>query len=196
MCFEKASQIYDLLVLDVNETEESSAIQAHQKAQLIQDDSFTRRIMNCLVYPDHVVDVQNAGRHDSIEAEWRIFMTSLRTRMTTGFNPLRFSKLEGEKFPRLSQVARVVFAFAATSTSCERSFSLARHKIGRWRQRISLLTLQRLVFSAHNRLTLENVSIPEELPVTIRLQGSDIPFNTEEPEDPLLSIFSRALGGP
>jgi hypothetical protein len=53
--------------------------------------------------------------------------------------------------------------------------------------------LERLVYSAYNRLTLENVSIPGELPVTTHLYGSDIPFNTEEPEDPLPTIFSRAL---
>jgi hypothetical protein len=69
MCFEKASQIYDILVLGVTETEESSAIQAPKKAQAIQDESSTRRIMNCLVNPDHADDVQNAGRYGSIETE-------------------------------------------------------------------------------------------------------------------------------
>jgi hypothetical protein len=42
---------------------------------------------------------------------------------------------------------------------------------------------------------LENVSIPEELPVTSHLQDSDVPFNTEEPEEPLPTILSRALEG-
>jgi hypothetical protein len=42
---------------------------------------------------------------------------------------------------------------------------------------------------------MENVSIPEELPVTTHLQDSDIPFNTEEPEDSLPTIFSRVLDG-
>jgi hypothetical protein len=40
------------------------------------------------------------------------------------------------------------------------------------------------------------VSIPEELPATAHLQDSDIPFNAEEPEDPLPTIFSKALDGP
>jgi hypothetical protein len=49
MCFEKATHIYDILVLGVTETEESSAIQAPKKSQAIQDTSFTKCIMNCLV---------------------------------------------------------------------------------------------------------------------------------------------------
>jgi hypothetical protein len=60
---------------------------------------------------------------------------------------------------------------------------------------LSPLTLERLVCSAYNRITFENVSISEELPVITHLQDSDIPFNTEEPEDLLSTIFSRALDG-
>jgi hypothetical protein len=40
-------KIYDILVLGATE-KESSAIQAPKKAQAIQNDSFTRRIMNIL----------------------------------------------------------------------------------------------------------------------------------------------------
>jgi hypothetical protein len=36
------------------------------------------------VNPDHADDVQNAGRYDSIETEWQIFMNSPRTRVTFG----------------------------------------------------------------------------------------------------------------
>jgi hypothetical protein len=41
------------------------------------------------------------------------------------------------------------------------------------------------------------MSIPQELPLTTRLQDSDsdIRFNTEEPEDPLPITFLRALYG-
>jgi hypothetical protein len=48
-----------------------------------------------------------------------------------------------------------VFAFSATSTSWERSFSLARNKIGFRRHRLSPLILQRLMCSSYNRMVLE-----------------------------------------
>jgi hypothetical protein len=79
---------------------------------------------------------------------------------------LEFWKLERERFPRLTEVARIVFASAATSTSWERSFSLARYMIGHRHPGLSPLTLDILACSAYNNLALDDPRILEELPVT------------------------------
>jgi hypothetical protein len=91
---------------------------------------------------------------DSIETEWNAYMRSLRSMNAPGFDTISFWRMESDRYPKLSKVARGVFAFSATSTSYERSFSLARNKIGLRRQRLSPLNLQRLMRSSYNRIAI------------------------------------------
>jgi hypothetical protein len=71
-------------------------------------------------------------------------------RSTPDFNPLSYWKREKDRLPRLAKVTGVFFAFASTSTSYERSFSLARNILAHRRHRLAPLTIQHLISSQNN----------------------------------------------
>jgi hypothetical protein len=96
--------------------------------------------------------------------------------------------MESERYPKLPKVARVVFAFSATSTSFERPFGLARNKIRFRRHRLSPLTLQRLMCSSYNRMVLKKKDMIRAL--SIDASGLDDDCDDEKN---LSSVFSKAL---
>lgn len=114
------------------------------------------------------------------------------------FNPLSFWKREEDRLPRLAKVARVVYAFAATSTSCERSFSLARKIIGHRRHRLSPLTIQQLISMHFNSRLLEGTSQQAsfDIPTTTHIPDEDLDVEADDDLDTNIdvgSVFSKSL---
>jgi hypothetical protein len=149
LCQEKVVQIDGLLSRGQGEAD----IEVNPIIRKGQSE-FDRIVMKCITGDNETERVDSIS-FDSIETEWDAYMRSPRSLNAPGFDTLSFWKMESDKYPELTKVARVVFAFSATSTSCERSFSLARNKIGLHRHRLSPLTLQRLMCSSYNRMVLE-----------------------------------------
>jgi hypothetical protein len=91
------------------------------------EDKFNNRVLNCLgSHDESIMDPHYS--HDSSNAEWKIYINGDRLRSCRGFSALQYWKRGSERPPRLARLARlarVVFAFAARSTSCERGFCLA-----------------------------------------------------------------------
>jgi hypothetical protein len=69
LCSEKVTHIRNLLVYSADETEQSSVVECTRRAPAIQDDLFSRRIMNCLVDFDQANDADGRERYDSTRTE-------------------------------------------------------------------------------------------------------------------------------
>jgi hypothetical protein len=182
LCQEKVVQIDGLLSRGQGEAE-------MEVDPIIRKDQskFDRIVMKCIT-GENETERAHSISFDSIETEWDAHMRSPRSPNAPGFETLSFWKMESDRYPKLSKVARVLFAFSAISTSCERSFSLARNKIGFRRHRLSPLTLQRLMCSSYNRMALEKEDINEVL--SMDASGSDDNWDDDKN---LSSVFSRAL---
>lgn len=99
------------------------------------------------------------SRTPTLKQEWESYLKSDRVRgESSDFNPLTFWKQQSASYPILAQVARVAFGFAPTSTSCERSFSLARNKIGFRRHSLAPRTLRGLLSTSYNNTYGEDIS--------------------------------------
>jgi hypothetical protein len=92
-------------------------------------------------------------------------------------------------------VVRVVFGFAATSTSCERSFSLARHVIGHRRHRLLAWALESLIFTQYNDRVIDPLCEEGLIEITAYMDDSDIPLYIEGEGVQLGdTVFSKAMG--
>jgi hypothetical protein len=70
---------------------------------------FDRIAMKCITGENETERVHSIS-FDSIETEWDAYMRSPRSLNGPGFETLSFWKMESDRYPKLSKVARVVFA--------------------------------------------------------------------------------------
>jgi hypothetical protein len=203
MCHAKVLVIEDIISSFEQGGKESPVVQMTEPGRveadesLEYDDTFDNMVLRC-VQDKKDGDVSNSrNKFDSVESEWEFFTSSKDfVRSTQDFNPLSYWKRESDRLPRLAKIARVVFAFAATSTSCERSFSLTRNILAHRRHRLSPLTIQHLISSQYNSRLFNSKTQDNCSDIQITTHASDEDLDASDhlgTNVDVGSVFSKAL---
>jgi hypothetical protein len=192
MCKDKVIKIDEILMKDMVRDTEHNTDQDTVSSNRMPS-AFEKIISSCLPESERLTpNIANQEAYDSISGEWESYLNTDRSVNSTN-DLLGYWKRHSKLYPRLAAVARVVYGFSSTSTSCERSFSLARNVIGHRRHRLAPLTLERMISSNFNFKVMKRsgMDVSAIFPITTHITEEDLEVSQIGTVESQILTFSR-----